>query len=506
MAFEIDKKRIAKNTLMLYVRMAVTMLIGFFTTRVTLEQLGSDDFGLNSLLSTIVAMLSFLNGSMGTAVQRFFSIEIGKGSESSMKKVFSVGLYLHIVVAVVTVLLAELFAVFFLDRLQIPPDRLAAAQKVFQIAIASLALNIILVPYSALLRAREQFSSTATVEIVQAFLRLGVLYLLIVIPGDKLVVLSLLNFAVTLYYVTSIFCLARRFGESHTKPSRDKALIRQMLTFISMLVVTVLAQLVNLQGLQVLINIFFSLTLNAAYGVAMQVYTFVNTFVTNFKQSVVPQMVAAYGAGDREGMFRLLNAGTKITSILLLLISFPIAFEADYILGLWLKTPPEHSGVLVALMVMNINVYSFAYFYNQAVQASGKIVLQQSIISATYILSIAAAFICFKCGLSVDSAIWVSIICSAVQVGNNLYFCHRILGYDIADFLRKILMPCLITVAAVSAVLWTMVHFMPSGLLRAVAVLIVSTLMTGALGYYFILNSRERESVREFISRKRKRQ
>ena len=502
MAFAIDKRRIAKNTLMLYVRMAVTMLIGFFTSRVTLQQLGVDDFGLNNLLSSVVAMLSFLNGSMGTAVQRFFSIEIGKGSESALKKVFSVGLYLHIIVALITVVIAEVFAVFFLDRLAIPPDRLHAAHVVFQIAVASLALNVVLVPYSALLRAREQFSSTATVEIVQAFLRLGVLYLLVTIPGDKLVVLSLLNFGVTLYYVTSITLLARRYKESHTLPSRDKALIRQMLTFISMLVVTVLAQLANLQGLQLLINIFFSLALNAAYAVAMQVYTFVNTFVTNFKQSVVPQMVAAYGAGDRDGMFRLLDTGTKITSILLLLISFPLAFESEYILHIWLKTPPEHASTLVALMVVNINVYSFSYFYNQAVQATGKIVLQQSIISLTYILALVAAFFTFKAGYGVASAIYVSIIFSAIQVANNLFFCHRQLGYDILRFLRRILIPVIAAVAIVSAILWAMVHDLDPGLWRALSVILVSTLLTFALGFFLILDRGERDYLRHWKTKK----
>lgn len=227
MAFAVDNKKIARNTIALYIRMTITMAIGFFTARVTLQQLGVEDYGLNNLVGSIVSMFSFINGSMGTAVQRFYSIEIGKGNENRLKRVFGTGLYLHIWVALITVFLAEIFAIFFLHRMNIPEERQIAAQVVFQISIFSLALNIINVPYAALLRAREMFDKTAMVEIVQAFLRLGILYFLIVIDFDKLIVLSVLGFGVTLYYVASLSILARRFDESHSLPIKDNELIKK---------------------------------------------------------------------------------------------------------------------------------------------------------------------------------------------------------------------------------------------------------------------------------------
>ena len=169
------------------------MIISFFMVRVTLQQLGVEDYGLNNVLSSIVSMLSFLNGSMGTAVQRFFSIEIGHENERALSRVFGVGLSLHSLVALITFVIAEIFAIFFFEKMNIPPDRLGAAHIVFQISIISFILNILNVPFAALLRAREQFSKTAMVEIVQAFLRLGVLYLLITIDYDKLVTLATLS-------------------------------------------------------------------------------------------------------------------------------------------------------------------------------------------------------------------------------------------------------------------------------------------------------------------------
>ena len=191
MSYEINKKKIAHNTVSLYIRMGFTMLVSFFTTRIVLQVLGVEDYGLNNLVGSIVSLLSFINGSMGTAVQRFYSIEIGKKNETRLSRIFGTGLYIHIIVALITVIIAEIFAIFFLDQLNIPPNRLITAHWVFQISIVSLALNIINVPYSALLRAREEFSKMAIIDIIQAVLRLLILFPLFYATFDKLIIYPL---------------------------------------------------------------------------------------------------------------------------------------------------------------------------------------------------------------------------------------------------------------------------------------------------------------------------
>ena len=205
MTYQIDKKKMAKNTIVLYIRMIFIMVISFFTSRITLEQLGVDDYGLNNLVGSIVSMLSFLNGSMGTAVQRYYCVEIGKNNNSALKRVFGCGLLLHIVIALLTIVLAEVFAIFFLHKMNIPEERMQAAQIVFQISIISMAGNIISVPYAALLRAREMFDKIAIVDIIQAILRLVILYLLIIVDYDKLITLSLLGLGVTLFYICLLY-------------------------------------------------------------------------------------------------------------------------------------------------------------------------------------------------------------------------------------------------------------------------------------------------------------
>ena len=499
MAYAINSKKIAINTVALYVRLAITMVISFITTRVMLQQLGVEDYGLNNLVGSIVSMFSFINGSMGTAVQRYYSIEIGKGNQKKLGKVFGVGLYLHIIVAVITLLLAEVFAVFFLHKMNIPPERMTAAQVVFQISMFSLSLNIINVPYAALLRAREMFSKTAVVEIVQGILRLGVLYLLTIINSDKLIALSLLNLGITFYYVGALFFMARKFPESHNAPIKDKELVKEMLTFISMLIVTVLSQLLKTQGIVVLINLFFGLVINAAYAVAVQVSHMVNTFAMNFKQSMVPQMMAAYGAGDKASMYKIINMGTKISFILMLMITIPVIFEGQFILDIWLKTPPEHAARLVALVLISINISSFTYFLYQGVHATGKILGQQIWMSSSYLLNIIVIYIVFKLGGSFDSALYVNMGVSVIQCCVNLYYARTNYDFDVKGFLLNTLVPCLAVVGLIVITLVFLSKAMsPSGV-RFIVVLVVSELLICVLGYIIILDKMEKMRINNYI-------
>ena len=501
MAFAINSKKIATNTIALYIRLGITMLISFFTARVTLQQLGVEDYGLNNLVGSIVSMFSFINGSMGTAVQRFYSIEIGKNNEGRLGRVFGVGLYLHVIVAAITLVLAEVFAVFFLHKMNIPAERMVAAQVVFQISVISLVLNIINVPYSALLRAREMFSKTAIIDVIQSLLRLLVLYLLVHINYDKLITLSLLNLGITLFYVCSLFFLARRFEETHNPPLRDKELIKQMLSFISMLLVTVLAQLLKTKGIVVLINLFFGLVINAAYAVAVQVSHTVSSFVVNFKQSMVPQMMSAYGAGDKQAMHKIINMGTKITFLLMLMISIPVIFEGQFILNIWLGTPPEHSVRLVVLVLLVINISSFTYFHYQGVHATGKILGQQVWISSSYVLNVAIIFLAFKLGAGFESALYINMVVSAFQCCVNLYYSKKCYDYNVKNFVRHTLLPCLLTVLVIVSVLLPMVLLIHPSVARFFIVSCMAEGLIGVLGYFVVLDVIERKRLLELLKK-----
>lgn len=501
MAFQINSKKIAKNTITQYVRLAITMFISFFTVRVTLEQLGVQDYGLNNLVGSIVTMFSFINGSMGTAVQRFYSYEIGREKDEQLKKIFGVGLFLHLVVALITFLLIEIFAVFFLEKMNIPPERMSAAHIVFQASAATLCLGIITVPYSALLRAREMFSQMAMVEIIQAFLRLGVLYLLIVLPFDKLIALSLLNLAVSAAGILAFVIMARRFAEAHSRPIFDKPLIKEMLGFISFLLLTVLAQLLNTQGVVMLINLFFGLTINAAYAVAVQVQHAVNAFVIGFKSSMVPQIMASYGAGDLKSMHRLVNFGTKITFLMLLMITLPIVISAQWILELWLKTPPQYAAELVSLTLISINISSFTYFHYQGVHASGKIAGQQIWMSSSFALSILVIFVMFKMGMNFYTAIFVNMAVGVLQCGVNLYYAKQRFNYSLKLFALKILVPCIFMVLVCVAIMKSGAALVDNDLLKFVCSMGIDLLIVPLIGFYLLFEKNERGKVLEFAKK-----
>lgn len=500
MAFAVDSKKIATNTIALYVRLGISMVISFFTARVTLQQLGVEDYGLNNLVGSVVSMFTFISGSMSTAVQRFYSIEIGKGNEDRLGRVFGVGMYLLLIVAVISLIFAEIFAVFFLHKLNIPEDRMGAAQVVFQISAVSLFLNITNVPYIALLRAREMFSKTAVLDVAQSVLRLGVLYMLVHISYDKLITFSFLNFIITVLYLIAVVVIAWKFKESHNKPIRDKELIKQMLSFISMLIITVLASLLSTQGVVILVNLFFGLIVNAAYAVAVQVSNIVNTFAMNFKQSMVPQMMSAYGAGDLTTMHKIINMGTKITFLLMLMISVPVIFESQFILDIWLKTPPEHSAKLVSLVLIAINIASFTYFHYQGVHASGNITAQQVWVSVSYIANIILIYLVFKLGFSFESAIYVNMVISVFQCGVNLYYARRNYDYSIRSFCKSILLPCLISVVLVSLVMISINLLINYSIGRFFISFSVSEILICILGYYVVLDTFERQRVLKFIT------
>ena len=501
MAYQIDQKKIAKNTIVLYLRMAFTMVISFFATRITLEQLGVEDYGLNNLVGSIVSMLSFINGSMGTAVQRYYCVELGKGNSSALKRVFGTGLFLHIFVALVTLIFAEIFAIFFLHKMNIPIERMYAAQVVFQVSILSMVLSIVSVPYAALLRARELFDKIAIVEIIQAVLRLLILYLLTIINYDKLITLSLLGLGVTVYYIGSLVFMARKFMETHSAPLFDKELIKHMLYFISMLIMTVLCQLLQTQGLIMLINLFYGLVVNAAYAVAIQVSHLVTNFAMNFKQSIIPQMMASYGARDFKSMHKIIDMGTKVSFLLMLMISVPAIVEVDFLLNLWLKTPPEHASHLVVLVLIGINISSFTYFLYQGVHATGQLKAQQVWMSVLYLVNILVVYVVFKLGANFNMALYVNMIISTIQCVVNVVYAKKTFNYTVSSFISSILIPCTICVTIVCAVMLVFIrHFEPTTA-RFFTSVILSESIIMLSGYFFVLNHSERERVRDIAKK-----
>lgn len=493
--------KIIYNTGALYLRMALTMVISFFTARVTLSVLGVENYGLNNLVGGLVAMFSFVNLSMGTAVQRFYSIEIGKKEKGRLANVFGSGLYIHLLIAGLTLLVAEVFAFFFLGRMNIPQERMLAAHIVFQISILSLLLNIINVPYAAFLRAKEEFSKMAIVDIFQALSRLLVLYFLCRINFDKLIVFSLLNFAVTLLYVIAINKLARKFSETSFYINKDKALLKEMLSFTSLIILSVFAKLFRDQGIIVLINLFFGLAINAAYAVAISVQNMLESFTLSFKQSVVPQIMSSYGESNLDRMNKLIYTATKITFLLSLLITMPVIFEAHYILKLWLVEPPLYSDKFVSIVLGNLIIFSFPFFLSQGIQATGDIKKLQIWSSFNLMFNVLIAFIILKLGGNFYSIIYIGMFTSVVSNTINMYYARKHLSLNVNSFFRQVLVKCVYLLIVLTLVLFLVNRTMEPSLIRLLSIVFLTLIIVCGGGYFLILNFEEKKMVRQMLSR-----
>lgn len=487
-----NNTKIVRNTIALYIRMGITMIVSFITARVTLQLLGVNDYGLNNLVGGVVFMFSFITGSLGTAVQRFYSVEIGRNNERVLKNIFSTGLFLHLIISIFTLLLLEILAVFFIHKLNIPQDRMFAAQCVFQISAASLVLNILNVPYAALLRAREDFTKVAALDIINSLLRLIIVYLLFKINFDKLILFSMLNFGVSLIHLVSINIIAKKYKEVRFSIAIDKSIVKNMISFTSMMIFSVFADLFNKEGSKVLINIFFGLTINAAYAVSYQISSFIESFAMSFKQSIVPQLMSSYGGKDLFRMKRLIYTGTKITFLLIIIISFPIMFESAFLLKLWLGTPPLYAAEFTSLVMININISSFPYYLYQGIHATGKIKMQQILTSINSLLNLGLIFIGLKLGMNFYAVLYFTIISSFIFNLIVIYNSKRYLYLDIKEYLMKIAGKCMILVFILFFLLLSILYLLPEGTLRFLTIFTFTIFFVVLSGYFYLLNAYEK--------------
>jgi len=494
--------RIAFNTIALYIRTFIVMVISFITARVMLQQLGVEDYGLNNLISGVVTMFNFLNMSMGTAVQRFFNVEEAKADGISAKKIFGSAMLIHLAISAVTLILLEVFAIFFLHRLNIPVERMEVAQWVFQFTSINLILGIITVPPTAYLRAKEEFSKLAILDIVEAFGRLGILYLLYVSPADKLWTLAFLTFVLTLAYDLVIWIMSIRIYGDVARPYVyfEKGLFWQMMSFSLLLLFAVASSMVYWQGLVMMINVFFGVAINAAYGIGNQIKTAVDRFLSNFKQSIVPQLMSSQSAGETERMYKLIYASTKITFVLSLLLAVPVIFETDFILKVWLKTPPEFTTRFVQLGFAVSVLNSFSFFVIQAIHATGKVTGYSIATSCSYLLCLGIIYVLMKMGYGFYVPMYVSVVLAVIVILITLFYAKRTFGFHVMDFCVKVVLRSLFFCAIMVGCFVLMNHFMEEGWLRLCMNLLLSGLISVS-SLYILMNKDERGVVFGYLNK-----
>ena len=489
-----NNKRIAKNTLLLYVRMLFMMAISLFTSRVILATLGVEDYGIQNVVGGIVAMFGFLNGSMSSATQRYITFALGKGDKDRLQTVFCTALQIHALIAVIIVLLGETVGLWFLyNKMQLPADRMNAAFWVLQCSIVSTVVMIVSVPYNACIIAHEKMSAFAYISVLEAVLKLVIVYLLLVFPFDKLIVLAVLTLIVQLFirFCYSIYC-HRHFEETKYRHVWNKTLFKEMNGFAVWSLWGNLSVVLYTQGLNMILNVFFGPVVNAARAIAVQVQGAVQQFVGNFQMALNPQITKNYASGNLEQMHSLMFRSARFSFLLLFFLSLPVLLETEFILTLWLKTVPENAVVFTQIMICISLIYTTANPCVIANQATGKVKVYQTVVGGILLTILPISYIVLKLGAPAYSVFIVHFCVESVAQFTRMYMLRKLINLPVRQYLHNIYFPIVATVA-VAIILPTIIHLqLDNGWMRFIAVGFASVVSVGASAFFIGFTKNER--------------
>lgn len=407
-----NNRTIAKNTFFLYTRMMFTMIVSLYTSRVILQTLGVEDYGIYQSVGGIVGFLSFINSALSTGSSRFLTFELGTGNFEKLKRVFSTTLTLHIIIALFVVVVAETIGLWFLhNKLIIPPDKLNAAVYVFHVSILTAVFSLTQVPYNASIIAHEKMSIFAYVSIIECSAKLFIVYLLAIGDIDKLKLYATLLFVVqiSLMLFYRIYC-TKKFDETKYKFVYDKTILKSITGFSGWSLFANASFALNSQGILILLNMFFSPAIVTARAISIQVNMASMQLVDNFRTAVNPQIVKKYAAGDVDGSKKLLLSSTKYSYYLMFILCFPISLLAYPALKLWLGTVPEYTVTFLQIIVIQSLFQVFDSSFYIALYAKGRL-KENALISPTLgFLMFPVTYFLFKSGYSPIVLSWVNLI------------------------------------------------------------------------------------------------
>ena len=393
---DIRAKLVIKNTIYLYIRLFLTLVIGFITSRVVLQVLGVEDFGIYSLVGGIVTLFAFVNQALSSSTQRFITYDLGKKDNALLNTTFSMCINAHILLSIIILFVLELVGYFFLDGiLNIDANRLGATKWVFQCMVLSSILNILRVPYISLITADEKFGFISFVGVIEPILKLLILYILVVITCDKLILYSILYLAVT--FVSSIlylcYCRVNYFAIIKFRMNLKISKMKDFLKFSGMSLYEQISVVCSYQGVEFLLNIYYGVIVNAAMGIAKQVQAAVFNFISGFQSAMAPQITKSYVEKDEDYLHELMVSIPKYSLYLIMIISLPIMFNMESLLDLWLKDYPQYTCTFCQLILISCILESISLPYRTLIYAEGKIVKYQIIIGSCFLLNLVGSFI-----------------------------------------------------------------------------------------------------------------
>lgn len=500
-------KRIAKNTLLLYFRMGITMIVSLFTSRVVLNTLGVEDYGVYNVVGGVVAMFGFISGPMAGTTQRYITFALGYGDEKWLRNVFSTALQIQVLLAFIIFVLGEALGLWFLyNKIKIPEIRLDAAFWVLQCSIASSVVMIMSIPYNAAIIAHEKMSAFAYISILEVILKLMIVYFLVVFSVDKLILYAFLILAiqVLICFCYNTYC-TKEFPETKYKYVWDKKLMAEMTGFAGWGLFGNLSAILYSQGLNILLNLFFGPVVNAARAVAVQVQGAIQQFVGNFQVALNPQITKTYAHGEMQQMHQLMFRSARFSFFLLFFLSLPVLFETEYILTIWLKTVPKNAVIFTRIMICTSLIFTCANPMIVANQATGKVRKYQTVCGGILLTILPISYVLLANGFPAYSVFIVHFCVESVAQIARMVMLRPLIGLSLYDYFKSIYLRITIVVA-VAIILPSFVHFvMPYGPLRFLCVGSICVMSVSSAAYFFGMSYSEQMFIRSKVTSFKKR-
>lgn len=496
-------KRIAQNTILLYIRTAAIMVVSLYTSRIILNVLGVENYGIYNIVGGTISFLSIFTGSLSGAISRFITYGLGEGNHEKLKSIFSTSVSIQLGISAIIFIVAEIGGLWMLNsNLNIPDERINAAFWVLQFSIFTFITDLISVPYNACIIAHEEMKVFAYIGILEVILKLLFVFTLYLTATylDRLITYAFLLFLVSiiLRIIYGIYC-KKKFQECNFQFRIDKSLLKEMMGYSGWSFFGNAAYIFNTQGVNVLINIFFGVTLNAARGIVTQVEGAVMKFVENFTTAITPQITKSYAVGNKEYMFTLICRGTKFSYFLLLLFLIPIELEANTILKIWLGVVPEYSALFLRLSLIGTVMVLLGTMGLKAIFATGKIRNYQLTVTIVGCLVFPSTWILYKLGYPVYVSYIVYIFIYGLLNVIRLFYMRKLLGFPSTMYLRQVLSPIVVVTVVAVIVPEILYIYMDQSFIRLITITIISLLTTSASIYLLGLNSGEKNMIHSKI-------
>lgn len=497
-----NTKQIAKNTLMLYFRQLLILIVSLYSVRIVLEVLGVEDYGIYNVIAGIVSFFSFLSGTMASASQRYFSFAIGQKDTDKLKTTFTVNWIIYAAISIIAFILLESIGLWFINnKLNIPAESLDSALVIYRFSIMTFIATILTTPFMAVIIAHEDMQIYAYVSILEAVLKLVIIFLLNSISWNKLELYGLLVFLVSIINcLTYIILCLRRYEECQFRKFYwNRVLLNEIIGFTSWTLLGQITTVMRNQAITILLNQVFNPIVVAARAIAMNISTQVGVFSNNFNVGLYPPIIKSYASNDNVTLFSLIYNGSKITFFLMWIISFPMFLEMDFILNLWLKNPPEGAVLFSRLSLIEVLINSLCLPLATAARAPGRMKEYELILGSIQIVIFICSWGVLIQGAPAYSVFVVAIVANIIMIFVRLLVVGKLIGISFVGFLKEVLLPVLLMLILSIISIIPIYYYLPSNFVMILSKVCCSIIISSLIMFYVGLSKNEQVIIKHLI-------